>query len=74
MPHLITHSTTTPKPLEYVTIDRGGGSTNEDNPFVTPLPQQEITSEEPPAEQEEEERPRAAAEGGGLRGSVRDLE
>lgn len=73
MPHLITRSTTTPKPLEYVTIDRGGGSTNEDNPFVTPLPQQEITSEEPPAEQEEEERPRAAA-GGGLRGSVRDLE
>ena len=73
MPHLITRSTTTPKPLEYVTIDRGGGSTNEDNPFVTPLPQQEITSEEPPAEQEEEERPRAAAEGG-LRGSVRDLE
>ena len=73
MPHLIIRSTTTPKPLEYVTIDRGGGSTNEDNPFVTPLPQQEITSEEPPAEQEEDERPRAAAEGG-LRGSVRDLE
>ena len=68
-------STTTPKPLEYVTIDRGGGSTNEDNPFVTPLPQQEITSEEPLAaeQEEEEERPRAAA-GGGLRGSVRDLE
>ena len=70
MPHLITRSTTTPKPLEYVTIDRGGGSTNEDNPFVTPLPQQEITSEEPP---EEQERPRAGT-AGGLRGSVRDLE
>lgn len=71
---MMIRSTTTPKPLEYVTIDRGGGSTNEDNPFVTPLPQQEITSEEPlAAEQEEEERPRAAAEGG-LRGSVRDLE
>ena len=53
-----------------MTIDRGGGSTNEDNPFVTPLPQQEITSEEPP---EEQERPRAGA-AGGLRGSVRDLE
>ena len=68
-----TTTSSTPRTLEYVTIDRGSatrpssglGTTNQ---FVTPLPQDD-TKEEDDDENDDLERPRS-----GLQSSIRDLE
>lgn len=63
----------TPKPLEYVTIDRGSASTRgEDNPFVTPLPGSSAVIDEFETSQEDDEELQEVPKSG--RGSVRDLE
>ena len=67
-----TTTSSTPRTLEYVTIDRGSatrpssglGTTNQ---FVTPLPQDETKEEDD--ENDDLERPRS-----GLQSSIRDLE
>ena len=65
----MTLSSVTPKPLEYVTIDRGSPTRGQDNPFVTPLPFGNPDLDDPETERTPVETPKS-----GVRGSVRDLE